>query len=130
MAIRPRALLGEGIYDDVESLLAERVPDAKVEIKRYELSGAEVLGKWINAITPLLMAIGVACIYIEFQSPGFWCFRRDGAGRVWCFIWWFLCRGPRRLRALCYFCAGFCISDCRAAAYAGGRCSCQFRVWQ
>lgn len=67
----PRALLGEGIYDDVETLLAERVGDATLEIKRYELSGAEVLGKWINAITPLLMAIGVACIYIEFQSPGF-----------------------------------------------------------
>lgn len=67
----PRPLLGEGIYEDVETLLAERVGDAELRIKRYELSGAEVLGKWINAITPLLMALGVACIYIEFQSPGF-----------------------------------------------------------
>ena len=67
----PRPLLGEGIYEDIETLLAERVSDVQLEIRRYELSGAEILGKWINAITPLLMALGVACIYIEFQSPGF-----------------------------------------------------------
>ncbi len=34
-------------------------------------SGAEKVGTWINAISPLLLIIGVVGLYIEFKTPGF-----------------------------------------------------------
>jgi membrane-bound serine protease (ClpP class) len=62
--------LSAGTVDSVEDLLdvlgltgAERI-----EIRP---TGAERLASWLNAISPVLLLIGIVGIYIEFKTPGF-----------------------------------------------------------
>jgi membrane-bound serine protease (ClpP class) len=65
-----KPLLSAGTVDSLDALLAKLgYADAnRVEIKP---TGVEQLGFWINAISPLLLIIGIAGIYIEFKTPGF-----------------------------------------------------------
>lgn len=65
-----KPLLSAGTVDSMDALLDKLgFADAKrVEIKP---TGVETLGFWINAISPLLLIIGIAGIYIEFKTPGF-----------------------------------------------------------
>ena len=53
-------------------------------------SGAEKLGTWINAISPLLLIIGAVGLYIEFKTPGFGAPGIIGIG---------ICQGRARHRA-------------------------------
>jgi membrane-bound serine protease (ClpP class) len=66
----PRRLLSSGTMASLDDLLKELgYGDAiRVDVKA---SGAETLGFWINAISPLLLIIGVIGLYIEFKTPGF-----------------------------------------------------------
>jgi membrane-bound serine protease (ClpP class) len=41
------------------------------QVTRISATGAEKLGTWINAISPILLIIGVVGFYIEFKTPGF-----------------------------------------------------------
>ena len=65
-----KPLLSAGTVDSMDALLDKLgYGNAKrVEIKP---TGVETLGFWINAISPLLLIIGIAGIYIEFKTPGF-----------------------------------------------------------
>jgi membrane-bound serine protease (ClpP class) len=66
----PKPLLSAGTIDSLDDLLKElNLDDAKVT--RIEPTGVETLGTWINAISPLLLIIGVIGCYIEFKTPGF-----------------------------------------------------------
>jgi membrane-bound serine protease (ClpP class) len=66
----PKPLLSSGTVDNLDTLLQQLgYGNAKrVEIKP---TGAERLGTWINAISPILLMVGVICLYIEFKTPGF-----------------------------------------------------------
>ena len=65
-----KPLLSAGTVDSMDALLDKLgYGNAKrVEIKP---TGVETLGFWINTISPLLLIIGIAGIYIEFKTPGF-----------------------------------------------------------
>jgi membrane-bound serine protease (ClpP class) len=66
----PKPLLSLGTVESMEALL-EKLGYAnalRVEIKP---TGAEQLGIWINAISPILLIIGIVGLYIEFKTPGF-----------------------------------------------------------
>jgi membrane-bound serine protease (ClpP class) len=65
-----RPLLSAGTVADLDALL-ERLGYAGAERVEIEPTGAERLGKWINSISPLLLLIGIAGLYIEFKTPGF-----------------------------------------------------------
>lgn len=66
----PKPLLSLGTIDSLDALLKElNLGDAK--IVRVEPTGVETLGTWINAISPLLLIVGVIGCYIEFKTPGF-----------------------------------------------------------
>jgi membrane-bound serine protease (ClpP class) len=65
-----RPLLSRGTEETIESLLGELGHGAS-EVVRVEPTGTERLGTWINAISPLLLIIGVMGLYIEFKTPGF-----------------------------------------------------------
>jgi membrane-bound serine protease (ClpP class) len=66
----PKPLLSAGTVENMDELvkLLGFADAARVEIKP---TGAEKLATWINAISPLLLIIGVIGIYIEFKTPGF-----------------------------------------------------------
>lgn len=66
----PRRLLSSGTVKDLDALLAQLGGTGAVT-HRVEPTGMEKIGSWLNMISPLLLIIGVAGIYIEFKTPGF-----------------------------------------------------------
>ncbi|MBI5384630.1 MAG: ATP-dependent Clp protease proteolytic subunit [Verrucomicrobia bacterium] len=66
----PRRLLSSGTAENVDDLLKKLGYGGatRVDVKP---TGAEKLGTWINAISPILLIIGVVGLYIEFKTPGF-----------------------------------------------------------
>lgn len=66
----PKPLLSSGTVESMEALLSMLgyAGAQRVEIKP---TGAEQLGIWITAISPLLLIIGIVGLYIEFKTPGF-----------------------------------------------------------
>ncbi|HKS36617.1 MAG TPA: NfeD family protein [Verrucomicrobiae bacterium] len=66
----PKPLLSLGTVDSIDKLL-EKLGYAQRERVNVEPTGAERVAFWINAISPLLLIIGIVGIYIEFKTPGF-----------------------------------------------------------
>jgi membrane-bound serine protease (ClpP class) len=66
----PKRLLSSGTAASLTELLEQLgyAGGLRVDIKP---SGAEQLGFWINAISPILLIIGIIGLYIEFKTPGF-----------------------------------------------------------
>jgi membrane-bound serine protease (ClpP class) len=67
----PRPLLSAGTARTLEEVLARRFPGSKIELVRLEVSWSESLASSLNALAPLLMGLGILCLYIEFKTPGF-----------------------------------------------------------
>lgn len=65
-----KPLLSAGTVDSLDALL-KKLGMGAAKVKNIEPSGAEKLASWINTISPLLLIIGIAGIYIEFKTPGF-----------------------------------------------------------
>jgi membrane-bound serine protease (ClpP class) len=65
----PKPLLSSGTVSSLDALLDELgyAGASRVEIKS---TGVEKLGAWINALSPLLLIIGILGIYLEFKVPG------------------------------------------------------------
>ena len=70
-------LLSSGTVGSIGELMGEL---GYAEAKRVDVKplGAEQLGTWINAISPLLLLIGIIGLYIEFKTPGFGVFGAIG----------------------------------------------------
>ncbi|MEW6305498.1 MAG: NfeD family protein [Verrucomicrobiota bacterium] len=66
----PKPLLSLGTVESIDELL-KLLGYQGSERKYVKSSGAEKLAVWINAIRPLLLIIGIVCIYIEMKTPGF-----------------------------------------------------------
>ncbi len=66
----PKSLLSDGTVETFSALLKELDLDNAVVIK-ISPTGVEKLGTWINAISPLLLIIGIIGCYIEYKTPGF-----------------------------------------------------------
>lgn len=65
-----KPLLSAGTVETVEALIKKLGVETAL-VKRVEPSGMEKLASWVNTISPLLLIIGIAGIYIEFKTPGF-----------------------------------------------------------
>lgn len=74
----PHKLLGEGIYDSMESLLDARFGAGNYVIRSFEITYSEEIAKWMNAIAPVLIGLGVLLLFIEFKTPGFGVFGIGG----------------------------------------------------
>ena len=63
-------LLSSGTFETLDDLIVHL---GFAEATRVEITptGAEKLASWINAISPVLMIIGILGIYLEFKTPGF-----------------------------------------------------------
>src|SRR6266487_3613834 len=66
----PKPLLSSGTVESLDELLKKLgyANSARVDIQP---TGVEQLAMWINVISPLLLIIGIAGVYIEFKTPGF-----------------------------------------------------------
>jgi membrane-bound serine protease (ClpP class) len=66
----PRPLLSLGTQKSIDALLTELgLSDAERLV--IEPTGAERVASWINAISPLLLLLGMVGLYLEFKTPGF-----------------------------------------------------------
>jgi membrane-bound serine protease (ClpP class) len=66
----PKPLLSLGTVESLDDLLAT-LGYAGAQRIEIQPTGAETLGIWINAISPLLLIIGMIGLYIEIKTPGF-----------------------------------------------------------
>ena len=67
----PAPLLGFGVYDSVEEILDDRYGQNNWVLKKLEINWAEEAGLWLNGIAPIILSIGLVCIFVEFKTPGF-----------------------------------------------------------
>jgi membrane-bound serine protease (ClpP class) len=65
-----RPLLSSGTVENLDTLL-NKLGFSKAARHVISPTGVEKIGTWINAISPILLIIGVIGIYIEFKTPGF-----------------------------------------------------------
>lgn len=67
----PQPLFGDGKAESVADLLSQRFGDNNWEKVVFEVTWSEELAKWLTAIGPILLALGVIGLFIEFKTPGF-----------------------------------------------------------
>ena len=66
----PKPLLSLGTYDSLDALL-KHLDLANAQRVDVKATGAEKVGSFLQAISPILLIIGIIGIYIEFKTPGF-----------------------------------------------------------
>lgn len=66
---RTTPLLATAIVPSLDGLLADAGLQGAPVI-RFEETAAERLARWITLIGPMLLALGILCLYIEFKTPG------------------------------------------------------------
>ncbi len=66
----PKPLLSSGTVESIDALL-DKLDFGSAVRADIKPTGVERLALWINMISPLLLIIGIAGIYIEFKTPGF-----------------------------------------------------------
>ena len=74
----PSPLLAAGMHDSIEDLLDARFGSGGYEVVKLETTWSEDLAAYLNAISPLLMGLGMLGIFIEFKTPGFGIFGIGG----------------------------------------------------
>lgn len=67
----PAPLLGAGIAKDLNALLDTIHGPGNWSMTRLEVTWSEKLAQYLTGIAPLLMAIGMVALFIEFKTPGF-----------------------------------------------------------
>jgi membrane-bound serine protease (ClpP class) len=74
----PQPLLAAGIAKTLDDLLAQKYGEGGFTVKRLEVTWSEQLAVWLNAISPVLLGLGVLALFIEFKTPGFGVFGISG----------------------------------------------------
>lgn len=67
----PAPLFSSGTRDTLEDLLGKKFGPGGYATTRLEVSWSEKLASAINRIAPVLMGLGLLCVFIEFKTPGF-----------------------------------------------------------
>lgn len=67
----PRPLLGEGIAKDLDDLFARKYGAENYTVTEFIPTWSEELARWLTAVSPLLLGIGLLCIFFEVKTPGF-----------------------------------------------------------
>jgi len=65
----PKPLLSSGTFESLDALLRQ-LGYGGAERHNINPTGVERVATWLNAISPLLLLIGVIGIYLEFKMPG------------------------------------------------------------
>lgn len=67
----PQALLSAGTAKSIDDLIAQRFGAKPRDVTTLEVTWSESLAVWLNALSPILLGVGLLCLYIEFKTPGF-----------------------------------------------------------
>jgi membrane-bound serine protease (ClpP class) len=67
----PEPLLAAGIAKDIDDLLRQKFGAGGYHVVRLEVTWSERLAQYLNAIAPVLLGLGIVCLFIEFKTPGF-----------------------------------------------------------
>jgi membrane-bound serine protease (ClpP class) len=67
----PLPLLGSGIAENLDVLLDQLHGVGNHTMERLEVTWSERLAQYLTSLSPLLMAGGMLCLFIEFKTPGF-----------------------------------------------------------
>jgi membrane-bound serine protease (ClpP class) len=71
-------LLGASIQPSLESLMDSMLGKGNYAVTRLEVSWSERTAQYLNVITPILLALGLFLVYLEFKTPGFGIFGVGG----------------------------------------------------
>ena len=74
----PQSLLGAGISPNLKALLDQIHGSGNYSVTRFEVTWSEKLAQYLLAVTPLLLGLGIVCLFIEFKTPGFGIFGISG----------------------------------------------------
>jgi membrane-bound serine protease (ClpP class) len=74
----PQPLLGAGIAENIDELLNQLHGVGNFSVIRLEVTWSEQVAQYLTALTPLLLAGGLLCLFIEFKTPGFGIFGVSG----------------------------------------------------
>ena len=74
----PQPLLGNGIADNLDELLDRIHGAGNYTVERLEITWSEKLAQYLTGLTPILMGLGLVCLFIEFKTPGFGIFGITG----------------------------------------------------
>ncbi len=67
----PVPLLGAGIAKDLTALVDNLHGPGNWSMTRLEVTWSESFAQYLMTIAPVLMAVGMVCIFIEIKTPGF-----------------------------------------------------------
>jgi len=67
----PQPLLSSGTAKTLDDLLREKYGADGYRTVRLEVTWSEWLAQYLNAISPVLLGLGIVCLFIEFKTPGF-----------------------------------------------------------
>jgi membrane-bound serine protease (ClpP class) len=67
----PQPLLSAGTAKDIDDLITQRFGPEKKTVTTLAVTWSESLAVWLNAISTVLLGIGLLALYIEFKTPGF-----------------------------------------------------------
>jgi membrane-bound serine protease (ClpP class) len=67
----PHPLLSSGTAQDIGDLIKQRFGSGPVSVTTLAVTWSESLAVWLNAISAILLGVGLLAIYLEFKTPGF-----------------------------------------------------------
>ena len=71
-------LLAAGIAKNMTELLTAKFGADGFTVKSLEVTWSEQLAVWLNAVSPILLGLGLLALFIEFKTPGFGIFGISG----------------------------------------------------
>ncbi|MCS6242406.1 MAG: hypothetical protein H2172_00895 [Opitutus sp.] len=74
----PQPLLAAGIAKTVDDLLTQKFGAGNFSVQRLEVTWSEELAQYLNALSPILLGLGLLAVFIEFKTPGFGLFGITG----------------------------------------------------
>jgi membrane-bound serine protease (ClpP class) len=67
----PQPLLGAGKAGSIEELLTTKFGADTYTVQYFKITWSERLAQYLNAISPVLLGLGLLALFIEFKTPGF-----------------------------------------------------------
>ena len=67
----PQVLLGAGKAENITALLVAKYGAGNFEVRQFQVTWSESLAKYLTALSPVLMGLGMLALFVEFKTPGF-----------------------------------------------------------